>query len=425
MNGNQPGENRTPKALLILLLFALLGYAGNYCKLPVSYNVDFIFGSIFSIIALRLLGTAPGITVALVASSYTYLLWNHPYAIIIFTAEAVWLALTFRKGRTNILILDALYWVCLGMPLVVLFYGGFMHLGLQLTLVIALKQSINGLFNALIAGIMLSRLPLERWLRLGRKKEPTPIFTIIFHTIAATLMLPTLVSMLFFQQDILKSQHADAIKILKIEAKDSSERLSSWLDSHIGAIRAIAELGRDAPMQPSPFLQKELARMCGLFPDFHNVYLADSRATTIAFSPPVNEKGESTLGLNFSDRPYFKRLQQTGQPVISDVFMGRGGVFVPIFTISVPTLKEGRMAGFGHGAVNLEKMRAFFTRIADRHDLQYTIVDSVGKIVMSTVADRKPLQQMVDLEKGATIKKTDGVLLRIPGLHKNTRTSAL
>lgn len=419
MDGNQPKGNPTTKTVPILLLFALLGYAGNYCKLPVSYNVDLIFGSIFSIIALRLLGSAPGIAVALIASSYTYLLWHHPYAIIIFTAEVVWLAIAFRRGRSNILIIDALYWLCLGMPLVALFYGGVMHMGLQSTLVIALKQAINGLFNALMAGIILSRLPLESWLRLGRKKEPAPIFTIIFHTIAATLMLPTLVSMLFFQQGMLKSQHADAIKTLRIEAKDSSERLSSWFDSHIVAIRAIAELGQDGPMQSSPFLQKELARICRIFPDFHNVYLADSRAITIAFSPPVNEKGESTLGLNFSDRPYFKRLQQTGQPVVSDVFMGRGGVFVPIFTISVPTLKEGRLAGFGHGAVNLEKMQLYFAGIADRHDLQYTIVDSAGKIVMSTVADRKPLQQMVELEKGATIKQVDGVMLRIPGLHNN------
>lgn len=227
MDGNQPKGNPTTKTVPILLLFALLGYAGNYCKLPVSYNVDLIFGSIFSIIALRLLGSAPGIAVALIASSYTYLLWHHPYAIIIFTAEAVWMALAFRRGRSNILIIDALYWVCLGMPLVALFYGGVMHLGPQSTVVIALKQSINGIFNALIAGIILSRLPLERWLRLGRKKEPAPIFTIVFHTIAATLMLPTLVSMLFFQQDMLKSQHANAIKTLNTEAKDSSERLSS------------------------------------------------------------------------------------------------------------------------------------------------------------------------------------------------------
>ncbi len=419
MNTTHRTGTPTPKALLVMLLFALLGYAGNYFKLPVSYNVDLIFGSIFSIIALRLLGSAPGIAVALVASSHTYLLWNHPYAIIIFTAEAVWMAFAFRKGRSNILIIDALYWLCLGMPLVTLFYGGLMHLGLQSTLVIALKQAINGIFNALIAAIIVSSLPLERWLGLGSKKEPEPLFTIIFHTIAATLMLPTLLSMLLFQQGVLKSRHADAISTLKIETHDISERIASWFENHTGAIRNIAELGRDGAMQPLPYLQKELTGIRTLFPDFHAVYLADSRATTFAFSPARNERGESTLGLNFSDRPYFKRLQQTGKPVVSDVFTGRASVFVPIFTISVPILKDGRLAGFGHGAVNLERLQQLFAKVANRHDMQYTIVDSAGNVVVSTVSARKPLQQMVALEKGATIRKTDGVLLRIPGMHRN------
>lgn len=419
MSSSQPNGTFNPRGLLLIFLFGLLGYAGNYFKLPVSYNVDLIFGSIFSIIALRLLGTTPGIAVALIASSHTYLLWNHPYAIVIFTAEAVWMAIAFRKGRSNILIIDALYWVCLGMPLVALFYGGVMHLGLQSTLVIALKQSINGIFNALIAGIILSHLPLEYWLRLDRKKEPTPLFITVFHTTAATLMIPTLAAMLIFQHSALRSQHTDTIKTLKHETLDTAERFSFWFESHLRAVREISELGQGRPMQPSAQLQKELIRTRNLFPDFHAVYLADSSATSIAFSPATNERGDSTLGLNFSDRPYFKQLQQTRQPVVSDVFTGRSGVFVPIFTISVPTLTDGRLAGYGHGAVNLNQLQRLFTGLADRHELRYTIVDRSGNIVASTVSDRKPLQPMVDLEKGATIRESDGVLLRIPGVHKN------
>lgn len=419
MSSSQPNGTFNPRGLLLIFLFALLGYAGNYFKLPVSYNVDLIFGSIFSIIALRLLGTTPGIAVALIASSHTYLLWNHPYAIIIFTAEAVWMAVAFRKGRSNILIIDALYWVCLGMPLVALFYGGVMHLGMQSTLVIALKQSINGILNALVAGIILSHLPLERWLRLDRDKEPEQLFIIVFHTIAAALMLPTLIAMLIFQHGSLRSQHTDAIKTLKLETADITERLSFWFESHIGAVRAIAELGQSGPMQPSAQLQKELIRTRNLFPDFHAVYLADSSATTIAFSPATNERGESTLGLNFSDRPYFKQLKETKQPVVSDVFTGRSGVFVPIFTISVPTLTDGSLSGYGLGTVNLDRLQRLFTGLADRHELRYTLVDHSGNIVSSTVPDRKPLQPMLDLEKGATIRQVDGVLLLIPGVHKN------
>ncbi|MFY0699932.1 MAG: hypothetical protein JXR04_03880 [Bermanella sp.] len=46
----------TPRTLLVAALLAVLGYAGNYLALPIAYGVSFIFGSIFSIIAIVLLG---------------------------------------------------------------------------------------------------------------------------------------------------------------------------------------------------------------------------------------------------------------------------------------------------------------------------------------------------------------------------------
>ena len=79
-----------PKNITIALVLAALGFAGNYLALPIGYGVDFIFGSVFSIIAIRLLGLWWGLFVAISAASYTVFLWNHPYALIIFTIEALW-----------------------------------------------------------------------------------------------------------------------------------------------------------------------------------------------------------------------------------------------------------------------------------------------------------------------------------------------
>jgi len=136
---------------MVTALLALLGLAANYLNLSVCYNVNFIFGSIFSIVAVGFLGLGWGVAVALAASCYSYWLWNHPYAIIIFTAESLWLGIALKRGRQNILLIDALYWLCLGIPLVVLFYGGVMGLGAQSTAIIAMKQPLNGVFNALMA----------------------------------------------------------------------------------------------------------------------------------------------------------------------------------------------------------------------------------------------------------------------------------
>ncbi|NQU63215.1 MAG: hypothetical protein HQ517_02870, partial [SAR324 cluster bacterium] len=71
------------RSLAITLLLALFGYTGNYFSINVAYSVAFIFGSIFSIIAIRTIGFWSGVSCAILASVYTYYLWNHPYAIII------------------------------------------------------------------------------------------------------------------------------------------------------------------------------------------------------------------------------------------------------------------------------------------------------------------------------------------------------
>jgi hypothetical protein len=47
----------TPKTIIIAAVLAALGFAGNYLALPIAYGVAFIFGSIFSIIGIVLLGT--------------------------------------------------------------------------------------------------------------------------------------------------------------------------------------------------------------------------------------------------------------------------------------------------------------------------------------------------------------------------------
>ena len=45
--------------------------------------------------------------------------------------------------------------------MVAVFYGLFMHLSMQSTILIILKQGINGIFNALIASLILAYIPFE------------------------------------------------------------------------------------------------------------------------------------------------------------------------------------------------------------------------------------------------------------------------
>ncbi len=80
----------------VTALLALLGYAGNVLALPLLTGVDLIFCSTATMLAARVLGVLATLIVSLVASSHTLVVWHHPYAVIVFAAEALLVLLLYR-----------------------------------------------------------------------------------------------------------------------------------------------------------------------------------------------------------------------------------------------------------------------------------------------------------------------------------------
>ena len=134
--------------------------------------------------------------------------------------------------------------------------------------------------------------------------------------------------------------------------------LNDWLVRHRRAVQEVAAVGLRYGLAPSPRLQEELERISGLFPDFRDVFLADAQARSVAFWPPVTIQGRPAIGLDFSERPHFKLMRATLQPVVSDVFMARRALAEPIFSLGLPLVQDGSLDGFAVGVVNLARLRA-------------------------------------------------------------------
>jgi PAS domain S-box-containing protein len=406
------------KSLLIAALLSLSGIAGNTLALPIAFGVMFIFGSIFSVIAVIRLGTWFGVTVALIASSYTFFLWHHPYAIIIFTAEILWMGLALQRGRSNLLIIDSLYWLLLGCPLVALFYGGAMGLDLQHTIIIVLKQALNGMFNALLAWIGLSLLPRPSWKTPRLSHRPVPYNQVLFQMVSACLMIPALGLLLFLTRREVSATQTRTLQDIQIESQFTAHSLGKWIADYQNATRVIAELGTSHPLQPSVRLQEELKDIHQLFPLFYTIILSDGMATNIACDPPVNAKGESTIGINLSDRSWFKEMKSTLQPTISDVFIGQATIFAPIFVISTPIINDGQLSHFGVGAFNLNQLEQLLKQNSHHQTIAFTIMDRHDKVIVSTNKSREPLEA-IQQTAGQIIFVSDTKSLYIPGIKKN------
>lgn len=147
----QPPESRR---YLWAVLLGLLGFAGNWFRFPLFLNVDLLFGSIFVMLALQYLGLGPALLSAIIAGCATLIIWNHPHALIIFTAELLLTGLLYRRWKGELLAANCCYWLVIGMPLGWLFYHLVMALDTNVTLAIMFKQAINGLANTMLARLI-------------------------------------------------------------------------------------------------------------------------------------------------------------------------------------------------------------------------------------------------------------------------------
>src|SRR5512133_769827 len=95
----------------IFLSLIAAGLAGNYFKFPIFLDIDILFGSIFAMLALQLFGLGRGIAAAAIISSYTYILWNHPYNVVIMTAEVATVGWLMGRRKIGLVQADALYWI--------------------------------------------------------------------------------------------------------------------------------------------------------------------------------------------------------------------------------------------------------------------------------------------------------------------------
>ncbi len=173
----------------VTALLALLAVAGNVANAPLVYGVSIIFGSVAVVLAVRLLGVWPAVFVAVAGGAYTWVLWGHPWAMVIVTAEALVLGWLHRRGWRNLVLADLAYWLVLGMALVLLFYRGVMGMDLTAAVLVAVKQALNGIFNALVGVAILLVLQFA-WRGMAVfGTGPVRLVDVLFQALLTTILV--------------------------------------------------------------------------------------------------------------------------------------------------------------------------------------------------------------------------------------------
>ena len=389
-----------PREPLLLTILLFLGVVSNYLSFPLFFGVDFLFGSIFSLIVLSIYGLAWGALASIIISGYTYFLWGHPYAVIIFSLEIIFVGICLIKPRFSMLQCVALFWIVLGAPSVFFFYHLVMEMDYTSTFLVMLKQCTNGVFNAIIATLLINFWPaLRSRVHVGESKT-VPIREILFNFMVVLVFFSVLAVMVIEGRIAKWRMESDVATNLRAVSSDLSGHLQLWFAQHMHGVTELASMAGQRSLEDWRTLQKLTEATSRMFPDFHNMYIADAGGTTVTFFPPVNEKGESTIGLNFSDRDYYKKLKTDRKPVLSKVFQGRGGVFSPIITLSAPVIVEGKFKGFALAALDLTKLRKILEAYSRQGHYKVTLIDVGNRIIASNVSERAPMADFNNRQVG-------------------------
>lgn len=400
-----PSHQSGCRSTLLFLLLIGIGLLGNYFNSLIFYRVEFIFGSIFTILAVVLFGTTKGVIATLIVSSYTFFAWHHPFVMVTITGEALFIGLAIsslpkwsNRGpsrENNIVLLSSIYWLIIGIPLTFVFFLQFLGVSFEGTMMLALKHSINGVFNALIATILLQCLAFLNFGQGFSARIPTISFRSL--TLSSFLLLTFFLTIFFasrhvdrqiglIEENIVTDLHSHSLILRHIVA--------DWIDRQVVVVEAIAShIGNPDDDDPA-LIQERLPQWQKAAPSFSRIAILNSDATSIAYLPIMNDLGTSNIGVNYSDRPFFAELHATLKPVISDVLLTRTGTPQARISIAAVVFVEDQIRGYVGGIINTSELARWLERIATvpghtQHHL--TLIDSSGNIIASTRDDLPPL----------------------------------
>jgi signal transduction histidine kinase/CheY-like chemotaxis protein/HPt (histidine-containing phosphotransfer) domain-containing protein len=224
--------------LPILLIFA--GLVSNMAAPRLFMGFNYLPGSIAVLLVLRLYGTGWGLLSGLIAGSWTFMLFGHPYAMIWLTFEPLFIGLALKRTRIrNLVLLNTLYWPLAGIPLLWIFFKFVMHLPFVGTLPAAMMFWVIGITNSLVATIILQVTPL---CRIAGKPDEFRTITMqqaIFSIMMALVALPAILVMVINGRAIL-SRNEDNITERLLTMADSYAQGVDMLMDHL---RLLADKG--------------------------------------------------------------------------------------------------------------------------------------------------------------------------------------
>jgi signal transduction histidine kinase len=227
------------KAVMILSLI-ILGVLGNIVDAVLLYDARLIFGSIATFLIIYFFGPWAGTLTAPLISLITVFQWGHWFGVLIFTAEAAFVGFIYNRRRSSYILLDVLYHILLGIPLVFSISFFILDWNMDWAMLFALTRAFNGIVNVFLAISIVDALQYLRH-TLSMQKGGHPKRKKVFSFILSNLNIHGRISFRkalndFFGVIILVPVLLIIVYISRLETAKMEEEAYSRLNSVVDSV---------------------------------------------------------------------------------------------------------------------------------------------------------------------------------------------
>jgi PAS domain S-box-containing protein len=419
--------SQNPRVYWILPLLIVGAYLGNYFALPLFFGVDFIFGSIFVLLIVYYYGLFWGVLSACIAGSYTVMLWKHPYAMIAIIGEALFIAWQLRRNRGNLVLLDAFYWLLIGMPFIFVSYHWGLKMSFVATELVVFKQAVNGIFNALIANFIILTLIVLYPQYFEKNQHKLSFEQSLFNVLVAFVFFPLLLITVLQGKQTFMSMEQEMTTALNTLGTPIRSNLQVWYQNQVQGMIALA--GSIEPLLPAlnqqPLIRQDPDYLMAAiltqsfqkaFPPYSRIYIANEQKNIVISAPPIPENNENQLATEHTEilelidqSQHFHHLQ----PQVSTIHQDEITI-TPHLGLFVPLLEDNQFQGLVYGSLNINQANAFLSINSQQHNLSIFLLDQQQRVIASNQL-KIPIMQIMNLGKGGKMRLiSEGIFHWLP-----------
>ncbi|MBM7578085.1 diguanylate cyclase domain-containing protein [Jeotgalibacillus terrae] len=201
--------------------------AASFYYIPTLFGIDFLIGSFLTFLLYRLFGFRVALIHSIIFAYATFYIWGHIYGSTAMLLEFLTVVFLYKKFRQSLIMADMIYWLLFGIPFIFLTYFYLLDLSLIDSLIVALKDTVNGVVNILLANLLLFTIS---YFLLKKHRQKVYLEDIIFHTILIFFLIPSLALLLFE----MSSDSADMQRQIQSDSQEGYEeaqnQLNIWLN---------------------------------------------------------------------------------------------------------------------------------------------------------------------------------------------------